>query len=256
MPSGGVAMTTSPTVTSVTPSPANEAMPNELRRTGQTSHFGLWIRFFLKFLGAVSCDRLSLAYCCDGTIAFATETKRSATHIGRNGTHCHQHITYAYPNIQRFPTCKFTGIWNQVAEIQGPKRTVNLDFSFLRNSSLATSTPQRDINWSVTVEASLTSKPKEEAGLLSKLLKSQSPPRMVQTWKRHKTSETWRIRNRTSMCVIVMSTCLDASCGAGFSAGTAMCWSSFKSPPKCKGATMYVSKQNIMVYSILIHVLG
>ena len=137
------------------------------------------------------CNRLSLAYCCDGTIAFATETKRSATHIGRNGTHCHQHITYAYPNIHKIP---------HVQVKTAPfKKTKLRKFKAQRELWISTSPFWGTLLWqrrhletsrifSVTTCPCIADESKEFAGLLSKPLKSQSPPRMLQTCQQ--TSET------------------------------------------------------------------
>lgn len=141
------------------------------------------------------------------------------------------------PTFTKLPTCKWIQhhLKNQVAEIQGPKRTVNLDFSFLRNSSLATSTP-RDIKEDPSTCPCIENESKEEAGLLSKPLKSQSPPRMLQTCLK-RLKKTWQDFGNGftdgTICHVHVATCLEASCGAGFSAGTSMCWSSFKLPPKC-----------------------
>ena len=93
----------------------------------------------------------------------------------------------------KFPTCKWKQhhLKNQVAEIQGPKRTVNLDFSFLRNSSLATSTPRDIKDFLRHGSPCIADESKEFAGLLSKPLKSQSPPRMLQTCLK-RLKKTWQ----------------------------------------------------------------
>ena len=135
----------------------------------------------------------------------------------------------------KFPTCKWKQhhLKNQVAEIQGPKRTVNLDFSFLRNSSLATSTP-RDIKDFLRrpVPASKTNLRKKLGSFRSLWRVNLHHVCFKPVW--NVWNNVWQDFGNgflSTICHVHM--CLEASCGAGFSAGTSMCWSSFKSPPKC-----------------------